>query len=125
MFKPVAFHAAADVVVLFCDPERADYVNRRGEVYGYRAYVIAEDAKGNRVSLPVGAATHFEQDALAPAVVLADRLQSRLDKLGLPPVRFAEWRETRPAYGSDAYIEYGQADDVALERVEADEELFA
>ena len=26
------------------------------------------------------------------------------------------WSEARPAYGSDAYIEYGQADDLAWER---------
>lgn len=37
---------------------------------------------------------------------------------GKLPVAFENWEETRPGYGSAAYIAYGQADDLALESME-------
>jgi hypothetical protein len=42
-----------------------------------------------------------------------------------PAVGFDLWPEGRPIYGSDAYVEYGQADDLALEAREADDERWA
>lgn len=46
---------------------------------------------------------------------------------GLLPVGFAtgaHWCDARPVYGSDAYVDYGQADDLAWEaRQDADERI--
>ena len=55
----------------------------------------------------------------------AARLQTRLDKLGKYPVDFAEWREDRAVYGSDAYVEYGQAEEIEWERRLDEEEAWA
>jgi hypothetical protein len=114
--KIVSFFAAADIVVIGTDPEMADYDNRRGEIHGSAAFVYAEDERGNRRRLLVKTA-RFESDALPQAESMAIALTARL-AAGKLPVAFDSWAHARPCYGSDAYIEYGQADDLALEREE-------
>lgn len=121
--KPTGFFAATDIVVLYADPEMADYTNRRGEVYGHAAYVYAEDDAGNRCRLFV-AANRLEGDVLPEAERMAEALTARL-AAGKLPVAFDRWEDARPAYGSEAYIAHGQDDDIARERREAEDECFA
>lgn len=47
---------------------------------------------------------------------MAKCLQARWDDHGKLPIRFCDWQDTRPAYGSEAYQAYGAADDLAWER---------
>ena len=117
------FHAAADIVVLGTDPERADAVNPRGHIYGFAGYVVAEDPRGNRRRWHVGKPAHRESDALAPAERLAAALNARM-AAGKLPVAFEVWTVDRPAYGSDAWIAYGEADEMALELREAEEDAW-
>lgn len=112
--RPTHFFAATDIVVIDYNPENADIDNRRGEVYGYAAHCYAEDAVGNRVRVHV-ATSRWENDCLPSATRLAEALNARL-RNGKLPVRFELWEQARPAYGSDAYIEYGQQDDLEWEK---------
>jgi len=118
--KAVAFFAATDIVVVGQNFENADVSNPRGYEFGSAAYVYAEDAAGNRRRLFV-ASSRWEDEVLPKAEKLAAALTARL-AAGKAPVGFARWEEARPAYGSAAYVAYGQDEDVALEaREEADE----
>jgi hypothetical protein len=121
--QPTAFFAASDIVVVDSNPEMADYTNPRGLIYGVSSYVVAEDARGNRCRLYV-ATGRYDEDVLPAADRLAQALNARL-ACGKLPVAFDRWEDARPAYGSDAYIEYGQYDDIELERREAEDEMFA
>ena len=116
------FFASTDLVVLGTNPENADYTNPRGEFYGSAGFVYAEDVVGNRVRLWVKT-DGGDAVALEAAERVAVALNARL-AAGKLPVAFASWQEARPSYGSAAYVEYGQDDDVALERREAEEEAF-
>jgi hypothetical protein len=126
MKTPIEFFARlGDVVVVGQNSESADYDNPRGYVYAEQVVVIAEDANGERVQTVVG--TTDEDDALsllARAERLAAALNARL-AAGKLPVAFASWQSIRPCYGSDAYVAHGQADDLAVERIESTDELFA
>lgn len=62
---------------------------------------------------------------MAKAQAVADALMNRLELLGKPPVAFDRWEEARPGYGSDAWVAYGNDDEIALERREFDDERFA
>ena len=55
---------------------------------------------------------------------VAAALQARLDNLGKLPVNAAAWMPGRAVYGSGAYTEYGNDDEMALERREAEEEAW-
>lgn len=112
--QPTHFFAAADTVVIDYNPEMADYDNPRGEIMGYAVYVYAEDAAGNRVRTHV-ASSRWIEEFMPRAVQLAAALNARL-AAGKLPVGFSRWEQARPAYGSDAYLEYGAADDIAWER---------
>lgn len=117
--SPFAFHAAADLCVIGSNPESADMTNPRGDVFGFCSYVVAEDPQGNRRLSSTVEVSGSEEAALEPARKLAAALQARHDALGKLPVGFAAWRQGRPAYGSNAYVAYGQAEDLELERREA------
>jgi hypothetical protein len=119
---PINFFAATDLAVIDVNPEFADYSNPRGEIVGHAAYVYAESARGDRRRVYVTSAL-LERDALEPADRLARALNNRL-AAGKLPVAFDRWEDARPAYGSDAYLNYGQADDLAIELREAQEEWF-
>lgn len=112
--KPEFFFAETSTVIVEYDPERADYSNPRGEIYGSAGYVYAEDSKGNRLRQRVS--THYSDSvALSAAQRVANALNRRL-ATGKLPVGFTRWDVARPAYGSDAYVEYGAADDLEWER---------
>lgn len=110
------FDGGTDLVVMYCNPEMADFNNPRGEVYGYRAFVTVTDVDGNRKFIYIGEATSDEVSAKNESETTAKCLQARWDNYSKLPVRFWEWQDTRPAYGSEAYIAYGAADDLAWER---------
>ena len=113
-----SFTTRSDLVVVGTNPEAADVTNPRGEIFGLLWYVQGSNEHGDTAELAVISAT--EPSAIA-AVKLATRLNARVTDLKRLPVGFDLWPEGRPIYGSDAYVEYGQADDVALEaREEAD-----
>ncbi len=113
-FRITEFRVRTDIVVVGSDPEIADASNPRGELYGFAAYVEAISPWGDIRELYVSTA-HREAEALGAADQLAQRLQARLNGLGRAPVGFDSWVAGRPVYGSDAYVEYGADDDIALE----------
>lgn len=120
---PISFFAATDLVIVDVNPEMADYTNPRGEILGYAAYVYADSESGDRRRFFVKT-SRWESEVLPQAERLAAALNARLAS-GRLPVAFDRWEEARPAYGSDAYVAYGQYDDLMLERREAEDECFA
>lgn len=118
------FHAQTDITIVGSDPEMADMDNPRGYIYGFAAYVVATNERGDRWMNFVRT-DRSESVALAPAERMAAALNTRLANLGKMPVDFARWTPTRPAYGSEAWQEYGEAEEIALERREADDEIYA
>lgn len=110
------FTPRSDIVVVGTNPENADYDNPRGRIYGERWVVSASNDHGDTFE--------FGVDGQEQAVVLAERLQARFDNLGKLPVGFDRWTKGRAIYGSDAYIEYGQDEDLAMERRELAGETF-
>lgn len=118
------FDIAEDVVVIGTDAESADYDNPRGSIFGFAFAVRAVNAHGDTLMLDFKVADRGNRDEVAAeAQALADALNARLDR-GLLPVAFGTWREGRAVYGSDAYIEYGQDEDLAIERMEDGADLF-
>ena len=106
------FYARNEIVVIGQDPEMADMDNPRGDVIGVRWYVVAANTNGDTRELTVTSSG----SARTAAERLAERLQSRFDILGKLPVGFDQWPQGRAVYGSPAYEQYGQADDLAWER---------
>lgn len=104
--KPTFFYAQTDIVVVGHDNEMADYSNPRGEIFGSAAYVVAEDAKGYRVRKYI-TTKYRDDEALAVAERQAIALNLRLSG-GKLPVAFDRWEHYHPAYGSDAYVESGE-----------------
>lgn len=102
------FFASSDIVVIGSNPEMADIDNPRGDLFGEAWYVYAENQHGDRCRFYMGVDKKTQSENMACA--LTTRLTA-----GKLPVAFDRWEHTRPSYGSDAYTEYGQADDVALE----------
>lgn len=106
------YHAQSEVVVTGTNPEMADMSNSNGDIFEEAWMVVATNSHGDRRAQRVGLGP--EGRAIADRLVVV--LTRRLEKLGRLPVMFGLWYECRPEYGSDAYLEYGQAADVALER---------
>jgi len=121
--KVQEFDVFSDVVVIGRDPEMADYDNPRGEVYGFCSYVRAIDKYGDTRILRV-ATERFDSVAIAKAEKVAAALNARLHRLCKLPVGFDAWEVGRPVYGSQAYIDHGQADDLAWEARELAEEAW-
>lgn len=115
------FHAASDIVVVGSNPEMADYDNPRGHIHGEHYYVVATNARGDRWSFSIGTGPEYGPKAEA----MAAALQVRMDNLGKLPVAFETWQPTGPAYGSDAYVEYGADEEIAWERRMEEEEAWA
>lgn len=103
------FFAASDLVVVDYNSEMADVVNPRGAIFGEAWYVYAENVQGDRWRYYLGI------DCKEKAEKLAHALNMRM-LAGKLPVAFDRWEQHRPAYGSPAYVAYGQADDLAWER---------
>jgi hypothetical protein len=116
------FYVHSDIVIIGQNPEMADYTNPRGDVHGLRWYVVAANERGDTREVTV--TTGPKGCPRTAAETLAARLQTRWDTLGKLPVGFEAWPAGCPVYGSDAYVEYGQDDDLAWERrCDADEAL--
>lgn len=113
------FDPLTEVVVTGQDPEMADVSNPRGERLGFAAVVRASNERGDTWELPLGTFA-MEGEAYDRADVLARALTARMDNMGKPPVGFSSWRVGRPVYGSEAYLEYGMADDLAWEQGQDD-----
>lgn len=89
-------------------------------------YVVAEDARGNRwrheTNFPGADAQRDEDgfwhfgDVRETAQKRAERLLARVERVG--QINPAHWRDMRPAYGSAAYVQYGQFDDWCDEQQE-------
>lgn len=125
MHSILTFEVDSDLVVLGTDPEMADVSNPRGEIVGLAYCVRASNAHGDTWAKTVAVGRIGEETELyAKADKLAQALRARLANYGKLPVDAAQWQQGRPIYGSDAYVEYGQDDDVALERREAEEEMW-
>jgi hypothetical protein len=92
----------------------------------YLPVVYAQNPHGDRKGCFLGKARHSCHVAEEAADKCARALAARA-AAGLLPVGFvtgAHWFTARPVYGSDAYVEYGQADDLAWEaREEADDRI--
>jgi hypothetical protein len=83
-------------------------------------YVMAEDASGNRwrheTNFPGADAQRDEDgywhfgDVREAAQRAAEQLLARIERAG-GQLDLTHWREARPAYGSAAYVQYGQFDD--------------
>lgn len=113
------FYTQNEIVVIGHNPEMADMSNPRGEIHGLRWLVVAANDYGDTWEMAVtGTVPQVEAERMA------ERLQTRWDTLGKLPVGFASWPRGRAVYGSEAYVAYGQADDLAWERrCDADEAL--
>lgn len=117
------FEACTDIVVIGRNPENADYTNPRGEIHGFAAFVEASTPRGDTKRFFVDSSWD-EATVLEKAKTLAFALNNRFNRLGKLPIGFDNWVKGRPIYGSDAYIAYGQDDDVALEAREVEEESY-
>lgn len=115
------FHVKDDIVIVGSDPEMADIVNPRGNLYGHAAFVVAERADGYRSRLHVLTDQHAPT-AREPAQQLCDALNARMKNLGKLPIGFSGWHETFPAYMSAAYSEH---DTIEWERELDRQEEFA
>lgn len=94
--------ARVDITVIGHNNELADLDNPRGEVYGYRADLIAEAPDGSRWVYNVRSWTARHQGDCAPAArKQAERLNNLLGEgFSLNPAR---WNATEPCYGTEAY----------------------
>jgi hypothetical protein len=88
---------SSDLMVVGSDPESADLDNPRGEIIRERFFLLAEDKHGNRRRYG--------------CYMSKEEAESLIDYA--PPVAF--WDETHPAYGSRAYQQYGESDDIEAE----------
>ena len=118
--KITQFYVVPLEAIIGQNSENADMSNPQGYTYGTNAVLVAANEYGDTWEMSAGYAMYSE-DILPKAQALADRLNARL-ALGKLPVGFDAWAQGRAVYGSDAYVAYGQDDEVALERRE--EEYF-
>jgi hypothetical protein len=116
------FAVRTDIVVIGRNPEMADYSNRDGSIFGYAAYVEASNDYGDTRELFI-CSSACEAEATEKAETLAQCLTARFESLGKQPVGFAAWREGRAIYGSEAWVEYGNDDELAYERRELADEF--
>jgi hypothetical protein len=85
------------------NPENADYSNPRGAIHGLRGSVVAEAPDGSRwvFDRTITARSHDyvvpRLEAFAEHVMKTMKEGRKLDP--------SHWQETRPAYGSKAYVD--------------------
>lgn len=108
----VSFFTRSFTVVVGNNPEAADMDNPRGDIFGEAIAIYASNPHGDTRYLTV-------KMSIEAAERQVTALQARA-ATGRLPVAFDRWAEGRPVYGSDAYVEYGADDDIALEREEAE-----
>jgi hypothetical protein len=129
-FTPAYFIGSNEIVIVGQNYEMADYDNPRGYIHGLQPKVSIANEYGDRYTLAIGkpitgVTSYTEREANEMAEQFAACLQARWEKLGKLPIGFDSWQQDRPIYGSQAYIDYGADDDIALERREAEEEAWA
>jgi hypothetical protein len=120
--KPVEFFARSEIVVIGQDYEYADVDNPKGNIYGYSAFIIAEDEDGNRRASVQQFVARYEASVLPRAEKMAAALMARLVNMGKLPVDFAQWRKIDPCYGSSAYIADGVEARRCFEEMQEDAE---
>lgn len=108
------FHAFTDIVVIGTNPEMADIDNPHGHLYGYASYIRAYNDHGESRLLFVKT-DRCHETAVRPAIAQANALNARLDS-GRLPVKFETWQKGRAVYGSRAWTEYGNDEQLAFER---------
>jgi len=102
----------------------AGFTTDGDEFIAERYFICAEDKDGNRYEIGGfnGAKKVFDdeegevhfQDTREEGKAAANRLLVRIQEAGVINTDF--WREGRPVYGSKAYCQYGQDDDIAWEK---------
>lgn len=105
----ISFAVGSDLVVVGCNPEMADITNPRGEILSEIYYIVATNPNGDR----------RRSENLGINLNAAERLVTVFENrgaMGKVPVGFDRWADERPEYGSNAYEQYGAADDIAWER---------
>jgi hypothetical protein len=108
---------ATDIIVIERNPEFADYSNPNGEVYGYRADVIAEAPDGSRwVYSHKSWTVRWEREAIEQAEPFRAKVAHSL-RNGTP-LNAAHWDAIQPAYGSPAYQQGGYEADYARQERE-------
>ena len=88
-----AVEVRSDSVVVGCDPEMADMGNPRGEIIRERFYMRASNDHGDAF---VWGSFKTPEEVEEAYTLLA------------PPVEL--WEPSYPVYGSQAYVDYGEAD---------------
>ena len=103
------FDVADEEVVVSVNPENADYTNPRGERHGLVYFVRASNEYGDTMN-------HSHTfDCESDAERLCSRVRRHVvECCGTLNVRL--WTPGRAVYGSDAYVAYGQEEDLACER---------
>lgn len=120
----LTFQTDSEIVVMEYSAEHADYDNPMGALHGVACYLAAFNEHGDRVRCHVKTVLQYDAVRLLASLERqAAALQARF-AAGKLPVAFAQWEQARPVYGSDAYVEYGQADDLAWEAREAADEAW-
>lgn len=106
MTKRWTIGVASDLAVVGYNHENADLDRPNGEIIREVYYLRAENGRGDARETGRFSSADEAEDfiQLAPPVLL--------------------WREARPVYGSQAYVEYGEANDIAAEARHADDEAF-
>lgn len=105
------FDVMVELVRTGCDPECADMSNPEGIILGEAAHVRAFNEYGDTKLLFIG----IGNAAIRKAESLIPGLTARAAS-GREPVAFNTWQDGRAMFGSQAYIDYGAADDLAWER---------
>ncbi len=112
---------------VYCDSNLKDYgATEDGERYiGELYFICVENARGDRwihnqqfpgcrVELDDFDCSPAFIDIRAAAVASCDALVRRIIAAGA--IDLIHWSKGRPVYGSQAYIDYGQADEVTFEK---------
>lgn len=103
----IHFEVAEELVVVGRDPEMADYSNPRGELVGEAHYIVGTYEDGRRIAHEVCATTRRGHLLGGPSVERLERLAAHLNE-AQPALNPDLWRDTRPVYGSEAYVSSGQ-----------------
>jgi hypothetical protein len=121
--KVVEFLGGTDVIVIDQNDEMSDFANPRGYIYGFLGYVQAISERGDTRIMYLSSA-RWERDVLAEAEAQAAALNARL-AAGKLPVAFDTWQAGRALYGSAAYVDYGQQEELEWEARMAEEEAWS
>jgi hypothetical protein len=109
-------YASSEEFIAGYNPENADMTNPRGAVHCVRHFVLVCNEFGDTMRH----AANFQW--VDEAEKMAYFIQAHLDAGG--ELMLDYWFPTRAVYGSDAYIAYGQDEDLATEARELEEESW-